>query len=85
MNDVVYFVKKQSIAAIEDEQHILLRWPLYEHYGKQLYGSVDELCPDFKDLENGDQLKYLLNSDGPIVKAVVRFFYSLYCIASTCI
>ena len=35
---------------------------------------MDELCPNFKDLENGDQLNYLLNSDGPIVKAVARFF-----------
>ena len=31
--------------------------------------------PNFKDLENGDQLNYLLNSDGSIVKAVARFFY----------
>ena len=59
----------------EDEKHILLHCPLYEQYRKQLYGSVDELCPNFKDLENGDQLNYLLNSDGPIVKAVARFFY----------
>ena len=36
---------------------------------------MDELCPNFKDLENGDQLNYLLNSDGPIVKAVAKFFY----------
>ena len=36
---------------------------------------MDELCPNFKNLENGDQLNYLLNSDGPIVKAVARFFY----------
>ena len=71
------FCKKntQSIAVIEDEKHILLHCPLYEQYRKQLYGSVDELCPNFKDLENGDQWNYLLNSDGPIVKAVARFFY----------
>ena len=41
---------------------------------KIFYGSVDELCPNFKDLENGDQLNYLLNSDGPIIKAVARSF-----------
>ena len=69
------FCKEQSIAVIEDEKHILLHCPLYEQYRKQLYGSVDELCPNFKDLENGDQLNYLLNSDGPIVKAVAKFFY----------
>ena len=36
---------------------------------------MDELCPNFKDLENVDQLNYFLNSDGAIVKAVARFFY----------
>ena len=70
------YCKKQSIAVIEDEKHILLHCPLYEQYRKQLYGSVDELCPNFKDLKNGDQLNYLLNSDVPIVKAVARFFYN---------
>ena len=40
-----------------------------------VYGSVDELCANFKDLENGDQLNYLLNSGGPIEKAVAIFFY----------
>ena len=69
------FCKKQSIAVIEDEKHIVFHWPLYEQYRKQLYGSVDELCPNFKDLKNHDQLNFLLNSDGPIVKAVARFFY----------
>ena len=71
------FCKEQSIAVIEDEKHILLHCPLYEQYRKQLYGSVNELCPNFKNLENGDQLNYLLNSDGPIVKAVARFFFYL--------
>ena len=36
---------------------------------------MDEFCSNFKDLENGDQLNYLLNSDGPIVKAVAKLFY----------
>ena len=65
----------QRPQVIEDEKHILLHCTLYEQYRKQLYGSVNELCPSFKDLENGDQLNYLLNSDGPIEKAVARFFY----------
>ena len=76
MNDVVYFVKKKKVIAVfEDEKYILLHCPLYEQYRKQLFGRVDDLCPNFKDLENGDQLNYLLNSDGPIVKSVAIFFY----------
>ena len=53
----------------------ILHCPLYDLYRKQLYGSVDELCPNFRYLKNGDQLNYLLNSDGPIAKAVARFFF----------
>ena len=44
-------------------------------YIKQLYGSVSELCPNIKDLKNGDQLNYLLNFDSPNVKAAARLFY----------
>ena len=64
------FCKNQSNAAvIEDEKHILLHCPLYDLYiKKQLYGCVDELCSNFKNIKNGDQLNYLLNSNGLIVK-----------------
>ena len=44
-------------------------------YRKQLYGSVDELYPNFKGLNNGKQFNDLSNSDDLIVKAVPRFFY----------
>ena len=74
-DESLFCISMQSIAVIEDEKHILLHCPLYEQYRKQLYGSVDELCPNFKDLKNDDQLNYLLNSDDPIVKAAARFFY----------
>ena len=37
--------------------------------------SINELCPNFKKLRDDDKLNYLLNSDGPIVKVVARFFY----------
>ena len=40
------FRKNQSNVVIEDEKHILLHCPLYDLYRKQLYGSVDELCPN---------------------------------------
>ena len=59
---------------VEDEKHILLQCPLYDlRYRKLLYGSVDELCPNFKGLNNGKQFNDLSNSDGLIVKAVPRF------------
>ena len=64
---------------IKDEKHILLHCLLYDLYRKQLYDSVNELCPNSKDLNtctcNGEQLNYLLNTNGLIVKAVARLFY----------
>ena len=57
---------------IEDETHVLLHCPRYE---KEQNNSINELCPNFKKLLNDDKFNYLLNSDGPIVKVVARFFY----------
>ena len=37
--------------------------------------SINELCPNFKKLRDDNKFNYLLNSDGPIVKVVARFFY----------
>ena len=82
---MVFFGQKQSNVVIEDENHILLHYPLHDLNRKQLYGSVDELCSNAKDLKNGDQLNYLLNSDGPILKAVARFFYLANLMDSTVI
>ena len=69
------FCKKQSDSVVEDEKHILLHCPLYELNRKQLFSCVYELCPNFKHLNDDERLNYLLNSDGPIVKSVARFFY----------
>ena len=52
------FCKNQSIAVIKVEKRTFTLSPVsvYEQYRKELYGSVDELCLNFKDLENGDKL-----------------------------
>ena len=47
---MVLVCKNQSNVIIEDEKHILLHYPLYDLYRKQLYGNVDELCPNFKGI-----------------------------------
>ena len=60
---------------IEDEKHVLLHCLRYESLRKELYNSINELCPNFKKLRDDDKFNYLLNSDGPIVKVVARFFY----------
>ena len=60
---------------IEDEEHVLLHCPGYESLRKELYNSINELCPYFKKLWDDDKFNYLFNSDGAIVKVVARFFY----------
>ena len=70
------YCKKRSNSVIEDEKHVLLHCPQYDIHRNQLFTYVDESCPRFKELNDCDQFNYLLNSDGPIVKAVARFFYT---------
>ena len=60
---------------IEDEKHVLLRCPWYESLRKELYNSINELCPNFKKIRDDDKFNYLLSSDAPIVKVVARSFY----------
>ena len=69
------YCKQRSKSDIEDEKHILLRCPRYDIYRNELFAYVDELCPRFKELNGFEKFNYLLNSDGPIVKTVARFFY----------
>ena len=69
------YCKKHSSLGIEDEKHILLHCPRYDVYRNQLFAYVEELCPRFKELNVFEKFNYLFNSDGPIVKAVARFFY----------
>ena len=49
--------------------------PRYGSFRKELYNIIYELNPNFKDLRNNNKFSYLLNSDGPVVKVVSRFFY----------
>ena len=66
---------KQTNSVIEDEKHVLLHCPRDESLRKESYNSINELCPSFKQLRYDDKFNYLLNSDGPVVKVVARFFY----------
>ena len=59
---------------IEDEKHVLLHCPRYESLRKELYDGINELCPNFKNLRDANK-NYLLNSEGPALKVVARFFY----------
>ena len=67
--------KKQQKSAVEDEKHVLVHCPRFSSLRKELYNSINNLCPNFNDLRYNDKFNYLLNSDGPTVKVVARFFY----------
>ena len=65
------FCKKQqqSIAVIEDEKHILYIVPCMNNIENNYMVAWTSYVQILRI-----QLNYLLNSDGPIVKAVARFF-----------
>ena len=48
----------------------------YESLTKELYNSINELCPNVKKLRDDDKFNYLI-SDGPIVKMVAYYMASL--------
>ena len=72
---VCLFCKKQQKSAVEDEKHVLVHCPRYGSLRKELYNIINDLCPNFRDLRSNETINYLLNSDGPVVKVVARFFY----------
>ena len=45
------------------------------HLEKNKYNSINELCPNCKDVRDDNKYIYLLNSDGPIVMVVTIIFY----------
>ena len=66
MKDCVYFVKKKKKTnlVVEDEKHVFLHCNRYESLRKELYNSINELCPNFKTLPDDDKFNYHLNSEG---------------------
>ena len=69
------FCKAKQKPSVEDEMHVLIHCPRYAFLRKDLYDSIYHLCPNFNDLHDDHKFNYLLNSDGPIVKVLARFFY----------
>ena len=69
------FCKAKQKPSVEDEMHVLIHCPRYAFLRKDLYDCIYHLCPNFKDLHDDHKFNYLLNSDGPIVKVLARFFY----------
>ena len=69
------FCKAKQKPSVEDEMHVLIHCPRYAFLRKDLYDCIYHLCPNFKDLNDDHKFNYLLNSDGPVVKVLARFFY----------
>ena len=55
--------------------HILLSCFKHEASRKDLFDVIKSKCHNFDKLQTGEQFNYLLNSDGPIVRAVARFYH----------
>ena len=69
------FCKAKQKLSVEDEMHVLIHCPRCAFLRKDLYDCIYHLCPNFKDLHDDYKFNYLLDSDGPIVKVLARFFY----------
>ena len=48
---------------IEDKNHVLLHCPRYEWIRKELYNSINELCPNFKPDDNWSCIAHLSAED----------------------
>ena len=46
----------------------------HEASSKDLFGVIKSKCHYFDILQKEEQFNYLLNSDGPIVRIVARFY-----------
>ena len=69
------FCKTHHIFQVEDEMHNLLSCLKHEASRKDLFDVSKSKCHNLDKLQNEEQFNYLLNSDGPIVRAVARFYH----------
>ena len=69
------FCKTHQIFQVEEEMHILLSCLKHVASRKNLFDAIKSKCHNFEKLQKEEQFNYLLNSDGPIVRAVARFFH----------
>ena len=63
------------MSSVEDKMHVLIHCRQSAPLRKDLYDCIYHLWLNFKDLHDDHKFNYLLNSDGPIVKVLARFFY----------
>ncbi|MCU7800906.1 MAG: reverse transcriptase family protein [gamma proteobacterium symbiont of Lucinoma myriamae] len=75
---VCIYCKNIGISQVEDEKHVLLQCERFEGIRKELLHLLQTTCPNFNILRDEDRFNFLLNSDGPIVKAVAKFYHQAY-------
>ncbi|MES9993748.1 MAG: reverse transcriptase family protein [Candidatus Thiodiazotropha sp.] len=71
------YCKTQEVYQVEDEKHVLLSCLKYNNFRNELFDIIRENCRNFDILPDDDKFTYLLNSDGPTVRAVARFFHQI--------
>ena len=69
------FCKTHQTFQAEDEMHILLSCLKHEASRKDLFDVIKSKYHNFDKLQKEELFNYLLNFDGPIVRAVARFYH----------
>ena len=67
------FCKRHQILQVEDEIHVLLTCLKHKAPRTDLFEVIKSNCSNFEKLHSKEQFNYLMNSSGPIVRAVAKF------------
>ena len=66
------FCKWHQILQVEDEIHVLLTCLKHKAPRTDLFEVIKSNCSNFEKLHSKEQFNYLMNSSGPIVRAVAK-------------
>ena len=67
------FCRKHQMLQVEDEIHVLLTRLKHKVPRADLFEVIKSNFSNFEKLQSNEQFNYLMNSSGPIVRAVANF------------
>ena len=67
------FCRMHQILKVEDEIHVLLACLKHKAHRTDLSEVIKSDCSNFEKLQSKEQINYMMNSSGPIVRAFSKF------------
>ena len=61
-----------SLNVVEDEEHALIECPAYEAARREIINRITDICPNLAQLDNQNQLVFLLSAEGSIAPLVAK-------------